>query len=175
VAVAAEWWAHALGWSAAGSLAAGLVLVAVVPLAPYGFLHDFPEDVQEAAAEPTPAQRRAGAVGGAVFLAVLLAVPVAVPLGWGLTHPGAPWWSLTAMAVVALAVFTAFDTVVVDWLVICRLRPSFLVLPGTEHCAGWSDYRFHLREVLRPRALALFPVLGGAVGTAVWGLLRLLG
>src|SRR5690606_4592888 len=101
VAVAAEWWAHALGWSAAGRLAAGLALAAGAPRAPYGCLHDFPEAGQEAAAEPTPAQRRAGAVGGAGFLAVLVAVRRAVPLGGGLTHPGAPWWSLTAMAVVA--------------------------------------------------------------------------
>lgn len=39
---------------------------------------------------------------------------------------------------------------------------------GTEHCAGWGDYGFHLREALRPRALALFPLLGAVIGTASW-------
>lgn len=163
-----DWWAHVLGWSAAGSAVAAAVLLAVLAYAPYGFLHDFPDDIREAAAPPTPAQRRAGIVGGAVFMLTLLAALATPPITWGLAHPDTSWWSLSAMAVVGLAVFALVDLVIIDWLVICSLRPRVLLLTGTGHCAGWSDYGFHLRETLRPRALALFPLFGAVIGTASW-------
>lgn len=163
-----DWWLHALVWSSAGSAVASVVLLTILFLAPYGFLHDYPEDVREAAAPPTPAQRRAGTVGGAVFMFVLLAALTTPSVMWGLAHPDASWWSLAAMVVVALAVFALADLVVIDWLVICGLRPRALILPGTEQCAGWGDYDFHLREALRPRALALFPLFGAVLGTVAW-------
>ena len=163
-----DWWTHVLAWSAAGSTVAALVLLVVLALAPYGFLHDFPEDVRKAAVPPTAAQRRAGIVGGAVFMVVLLAALATPAITWGIAHPDASWWSLAAMAVVALAVFTLVDLVVIDWLVICALRPRVLLLPGTEQCAGWGDYGFHLREALQPKALALFPVFGAVIGTVAW-------
>lgn len=53
----------------------------------------------------------------------------------------------------SFALFAVLDILIVDWLIICTLRPRRLVYPGTEDCAGWHDYGFHVREQLRTRAV----------------------
>ncbi len=74
------------------------------------------------------------------------------------------------MALLVSTLFAMFDILVIDWLIICTLRPRRLVYPGTENCAGWGDYGFHAREQLRPRALAVFVGSSAVVGLIIWRL-----
>jgi hypothetical protein len=57
-------------------------------------------------------------------------------------------------------VFNVFDLVVIDWLVVCLVTPKFVVIPGTEGCAGYKNYAHHARG---------FAV--GMIGSAVWAAL----
>ncbi|MDH3734751.1 MAG: hypothetical protein OEU54_14585 [Gemmatimonadota bacterium] len=43
----------------------------------------------------------------------------------------------------ALSVFNLVDLLILDWLILVRIQPGFVVLPGTEGLAGYDDYRFH--------------------------------
>jgi hypothetical protein len=47
-----------------------------------------------------------------------------------------------------LSVFNVVDLAVLDWLVFARLRPRFLVLPGTEGLPGYGDYGFYFKGFL---------------------------
>jgi hypothetical protein len=62
-------------------------------------------------------------------------------------------------AFIHLAVmFTAFnvlDWLVLDWLIVVAIRPRFIILPGTEGMAGYSDYGFHFRGFLIGTAITL--------------------
>ena len=49
---------------------------------------------------------------------------------------------------VIFSVINVLDWLVFDWLIVVRIRPSFLVLPGTEGMAGYRDYAFHFRGFL---------------------------
>jgi hypothetical protein len=42
-------------------------------------------------------------------------------------------------------IFVAFDTVVIDGLFIGLIQPDWVILPGTEEMAGYSDYGYTLR------------------------------
>lgn len=42
-----------------------------------------------------------------------------------------------------------FDLTILDWIIFAKITPDIVVLPGTEGMAGYTDYRFHLREHLR--------------------------
>ncbi len=68
----AQWMAHALGFGLLATVACGIVLITVQFLAPYAFLSDYPEDIREAAPEPTPTQKHAGTIGGIVFVIALI-------------------------------------------------------------------------------------------------------
>lgn len=163
----AAWWAHTIGWGSAVALGCGAVLLAVVFAVPTAFLADYPADIRQGAASPGPGRRRAGLAGGLVFLLCLLAGAGGVTFAWGRADPQAGFVELWGTALAVLVLFAVVDVLLVDWLVICTLRPRRIVLPGTEGCAGWRDYGFHLREQLRPRALVALLMMSGAVATAV--------
>lgn len=166
----ADWWAHTLGWGSLAALACGVLLVAVEFAAPYTFLNDYPPDIRERAPRPTVAQRRAALVGGLVFVLSLIGTIGGVVWSWGAANPGTGFLALAGMALAVMILFAILDIVVIDWLIICTWRPRRLVYPGTEDCAGWRDYRFHVVEQLRPRALLVLLAASGTIGILVWWL-----
>lgn len=52
-----------------------------------------------------------------------------------------------------------FDLTILDWLLFVTITPSFVVLPGTEGLAGYSDYGFHLKAHMRALPLLVIPAL----------------
>ena len=136
------------------------------------FATDYPPDIQQALRDlPQPAFSRAerirsAFIGPAFLLALLGAVVWAT---WQRLNAN-PAYGFGQAYLMALAVFAAFaviDLLFVDWLVICRLRPAGIVIPGTEGCAGWSDYRFHLREQFSVKGLAALVVVPALVAGVV--------
>ena len=35
-----------------------------------------------------------------------------------------------------------------DWLLVCTVRPAWLIIPGTENCGSYSDYGHHFKGFL---------------------------
>lgn len=163
-----DYWTHALLGGGLASAASAVVLVTVLLLAPYTFLSDYPADIRQRAAPPSPRQRRASYVGGAAFLVTLFGSLFAVVFAWGRWNPGAGFVELAAMALVGIVLFTIVDTVIVDWLVVCTWRPQRIVFPGTEECAGWRDRKFHLTEALQPKALGVLVAGSALIGFIAW-------
>lgn len=163
-----EWWLYAACWGSLAALASAVVLIAVVFVAPYAFLSDYPADIRSRAPVPTRAQRRLGTIGGLLFVLSLLGAVGGVLWGWQISHPGAGFIELALMAFVVLVIFAVLDIVVVDWLIICTWRPRRLVYPGTEECFGWRDYGFHVRQQVRLRGLAVLVGGGALPGFLVW-------
>ena len=57
------------------------------------------------------------------------------------------------------------DLLIVDWLIVCTIRPNVIVPSGTEHCAGWKDYGFHFKGFLHGCVWKdLCEAPGGSVG-----------
>ena len=74
------------------------------------------------------------------------------------------------MAFATLFAFCLIDLVIIDWGLVCWLRPSWIVVRGTEQAEGWGDYMFHVREQLSPKGLAAMfgiPVVVAAAATAL--------
>ena len=66
--------------------------------------------------------------------------------------------------------FALFDLVITDWLGISTWSPRQLMLPGTEECAGWKDYGFHVKEQLYPKAPFVLFAASLVMGFVVWWL-----
>ena len=47
-------------------------------------------------------------------------------------------------------VFLAYlvDLVILDWLIVCKITPQFVIIPGTEE-ADYKDFSHHYRAQLR--------------------------
>lgn len=77
-------------------------------------------------------------------------------------------------AFATLVAYCLIDLVIVDWIVLCWWRPSWIVVRGTEEAEGWGDYLFHVREQLSPKGLAAMfglPLVIAGAATATRALL----
>lgn len=60
------------------------------------------------------------------------------------------------------------DLLILDWLVVCTVTPKWMVLPGTQHCKGYKDYRFHFTGFLHGCVyMTLFGLLFAGVDYAI--------
>lgn len=166
----AQWWGHALTYGTIVVLLSGAVLLAVLFLTPYALIDDYPEDIRQAAPAPTTEQKRARLISGIVFVIVLCASITSVVWAWGARHPEASYLELALMTFVLSVMFALFDLVIIDWLIIRTWRPRALLFPGTEDCAGWRDYVFHVKEQLQPKALLVLVGASAVIGLLVWWL-----
>lgn len=60
------------------------------------------------------------------------------------------------------------DLRILDWLILCRLTPRWVILPGTEHVVIPKPYLQHFKWVL------MGPVVSVIVGLAIAALLHFL-
>ncbi|MDX1578974.1 MAG: hypothetical protein R3266_10830 [Gemmatimonadota bacterium] len=130
------------------------------------WLGDYPPDIREAFGPMSRTARRQRAVTG-VLLGVVLLGALGLGLVWLHRADASPEFFDVALYVfVLLTTFNLFDLLVLDWLWFVRLRPSFIVLPGTEGMAGYDDDGFHFRAFLTgiagSIALALLIASGAA-------------
>lgn len=166
----AQWWGHALTYGSIAVLLSGAMLLVVLFLTPDALIDDYPEDIRQAAPSPTAGQKRAGLISGIVFVIVLFSSITGVVWAWGAQHPQASYLELALITFVLSVMFALFDLIIIDWLIICTWRPKALVYPGTEDCAGWRDYGFHVKEQLQPKALLVLVGASSVIGLLVWWL-----
>ncbi len=116
---------------------------------PFSMLHDYPEDIQAAAAIDKPskeqekAARRFGAVGGFIIFVILLI--------FGLMRFYSEQASFVQVHIYLFIVamtWNVVDLLVMDWLIVCTITPKWVVIRGTEGCKGYKDYLFHFKGFL---------------------------
>lgn len=116
---------------------------------PWEMVHDYPKDIQEnhTIPEPTPLQKR----NAKLFQIIAsLAIFGALFLFGFLQFRGDRTGFLTILLFTFIVVFTwnVVDLLLMDWLIVCTVTPKWIVLPGTEGCAGYKDYGFHFKGFL---------------------------
>lgn len=166
-------WPLVLRASAYGVLLSAVVfplILAITKLNPEILLKDYPPDIQ---AKHGPMSARARRQRGPVAVVVIVLMVALITLslrglrasaGGDLAFP-ATWVHLFSL----FAVFNLLDWLVLDWLIVVRLRPAFMILPGTEGLAGYGDYGFHFRGFLMGMVITLVTslVVAGVVA-AFW-------
>jgi len=124
-------------------------ILVVVRINPEIMLRDYPPDVRAEHGPMSDRSKRQRLVVGILVLAVMFGVIVA-SLAPILDDVDAADLFPTSFVhfFVMFSVINVLDWLVFDWLIVVRIRPSFLVLPGTEGMAGYRDYAFHFRGFL---------------------------
>ena len=137
---------HGLMDGIALSAALGLVIVVSLYFNARLWLHDYPQPMQARVPPLTPRERQLRMVLGLVFFGVLvggLALGVNAlerALGGTISFLYAFIYCL-----LVLNLFNLFDAVVLDYLLLARMKPAFAILPGTEDLVGlFDDRRMHL-------------------------------
>lgn len=125
------------------SLALTTLMLVSFALAPDMYVGDYPPDIRAKFGKMSARSARMRPYVAVMFFAVAMGIPLA-----GLYQVRADIGTLTfssalVFSLVALLTFNVYDLLILDWLVVCTLRPRWFVLPGTEGMAGYRDYRFH--------------------------------
>jgi len=122
------------------------------------WLHDYPPAIQERFGPMSPAAKRQGRVVAIPLFAILLGGPALST--WRLRRRVSgelAFASAFAHAYALMALFNLVDLLIVDYLLLVRLRPSFAVLPGTEGMAAYDDVGFHVKGFGKGMAFGLVP------------------
>jgi len=156
--------ASALWWGAVLSIPLSLVALGTTWLSPRIMLHHYPKAIQARVSPKTRGENTATIAAVLVALPLLIAPPALISVmaqhsaGEAFIH-----------AVTIILVMNLFDLVVIDWLLFCTITPRFMVVPGTEGAAEYSEFKPHAVGFL---AGLPFTALGGGVAALaafLWG------
>ncbi|BBZ05425.1 hypothetical protein MCHIJ_48620 [Mycolicibacterium chitae] len=163
-----SWLWHALVFGGGSLLIPTAILLVCLRWARPAFADDYPPDIQSRMPPFTRTERRLSWVLGPAFILTLLAAVLWTTWSWLDADPARGLLSAYGMALGTAALFCLVDLVLVDWLIICRWRPSWVIIPGTADAAGWGDYGFHLRAQFSGKGLlALFGLPAAVAAVAV--------
>jgi hypothetical protein len=155
---------HALLYSA---IVDGYLLLLMVLTSPrvWGY-NDYPRAIKDQVPAQTPGEKR---------LAILLSIPWFVfVLGFpiystyalkGQTGGEIPFWAAALNVLVMTLLATLVDLLLLDWLIVCRITPRFVVIPGSD-AADYKDFSHHFRG--HARALPVQIILCLLVATIAW-------
>jgi len=143
---------HALAWGLVLSVYMTAAIFALARIDVGMWVNDYPPDIRERYGPIRPESKRRGLVLGIPAMVIGLAIAVIGTLRAG-GGEVLGFGELFLHMFVVMTVFNLVDLVVLDWLIFVRLRPRFLVLPGTEDCVGYDDDAFHFVAFLKGTAL----------------------
>ena len=126
-----------------------VVILLSLRLNPETWLNDYPPDIRKKFGPMGAEARRLRIPTAILFLGILFGV-----IGRGLyrmhqSSVGGLDFPMAFTYTFAVGqIFNVVDLLILDWLIFVALSPRFIVLPGTEGLAGYSDYGFHFRAFL---------------------------
>lgn len=139
---------HALEFGVVLSIVLFGLLLAVLRANPEIMLNDYPPDIRAKWGPMTEHTKRQR-----VFVAILLLVPVLSITAWSTRSLSALAGGDVTFAIafahfaIMFGTFNLFDWLLLDWPLV-YWQPRFVVLPGTEGLAGYTNYWFHFRGFL---------------------------
>ena len=140
---------HAAVWGVLLSALLFPLVLGLTRLNPEILLNDYPPDIK---AKHGPMSARARWLRLPVALVVTALLVALIVWSFQAVRAGAggdlSFRDAGLHLFVMFNVFNLLDLVVLDWLIVVRLRPKFMILPGTEGLAGYSDYAFHFKGFL---------------------------
>lgn len=126
------------------SAIASTYLLVLLRFNPRIFLGHYPKEIREVVPPKSAKEQRIS-----ILLSMLIGVPIAAALLWRTATLGShSFWKLFAYAFGVLFVFNLVDLLILDWLIVCRVKPRWVILPGTEHIATPNLYAHHFKEFL---------------------------
>ncbi len=86
-------------------------------------------------------------------MSILLGALIGAPFTWALFWRTAnleshSFWERFAYAFGVLFIFNVVDLLILDWLIVCKFKLSWVVLPGMEHIPMPIPYLHHFKEFL---------------------------
>lgn len=126
------------------SLAASAGLLLLLRFKPRLMLQHCPKEIRAIVPPKSKNERRLSKL-----LGLLMGVPFASVLLWRTaTVASRTFWEFFAYAFGVLFIFNLVDLLILDWLIVCWLKPRWVILSGTEHVVVPKPYFHHFKGFL---------------------------
>jgi hypothetical protein len=126
------------------------LFIGIAYLNPEIWLKDYPPDIQDkfgSISKKAKQQRRLVAIP--VFLILFGIIILSIVQLRQISGGELTFLDIFLSTFVILQTFNVVDLLILDWLIFVTVRPSVIILPGTEGLQGYSDYGFHFRAFLK--------------------------
>ena len=138
----------------------GSIIVASLYYNPEIWYDDYPPEIQAKVGPMSAAAKKQRLIVAIPFLVSMLGLPSYSNLKLKRENHGRLSFKngfINAYAVYTL--FGLFDLLVIDYLLLIRLRPRFAVLPGTDDREYANDFAYHLNGFLKGLGFGMIPSL----------------
>lgn len=115
---------------------------------PHVFLHDYPKELQAVIVLPEFTNKKPAFAFLTVSMTLIVAFLFWSPI-YTFYSTDAGFGSIFLHVWIVTMCWNLFDLLVMDWLIFCTWRPSFIVLPGSEGHKSYRNYAFHLIGFLK--------------------------
>ena len=108
------------------------------------FLQHSYKEIREVVPPKSEKERRMS-----VLLGLLVGIPLTSALLWRSATLGShAFWEIFAYAFGVLFIFNLVDLVILDWFIVCWLKPRWVILPGTERIVILKPWLHHFKGFL---------------------------
>jgi hypothetical protein len=133
----------------------GIVLVTLI-FFPRIWVSRAPADIQRALGGLSIPEMRLARVFQVISLvSVVGTLGYAVAQLFAMSNGAASFLEIAASLFLIMQVWNVVDLLLIDWLLIVKLRPAWMMFPGIEQLPGFGDYGFHFRGFLKGIVLSL--------------------
>ena len=141
------------------SVVASTYLLVLLRFNPRMFLKHFPKEIREIVPPKSEKERRMSILLGAPLGLLFIGSTFASALLWRASAQGSlSFWELFAHVFGLFFLFNLVDLLILDWLIVCRFTPRWLIIPGTEHIVMPKEYLYHFKGFLMGTVVS---VIGG--------------
>ena len=151
------------------SVVASTYLLVLLRFKPRMFLRHFPKAIREIVPPRSEKERRLSIMLGVPLGLLFIASIFASALRWRASAQGSlSFWELFAHVFGLFFIFNLVDLLILDWLIVCRFTPRWLIIPGTEQIVMPKEYLYHFKGFLMGTVVS---VIGGLAIAALLNVL----
>lgn len=134
-------------------------------------LNDYPPDVKAKWGPISQKARKERNVYAVILFAAIIGWLIYVPIR--LTDALGSTPNFLAMFVciaIIYSIFNLWDAFIIDWLLLTKMFPQIVILPGTESMAGYTDMKLWTINLLKgiPISLMMGLISAGASSLVMW-------
>ena len=131
------------------SLVGSTFLLILLRFNPRIFLKHFPKEIREIVPPKSEKERRISILLGVPLGLLFIGSTFASALLWrAAAHGSLSFWELFTHVFGLFFLFNLVDLLILDWLIVCRFTPRWLIIPGTEHIVMPKEYLYHFKGFL---------------------------
>ena len=127
-----------------------MILLGSIAYNPMLWLRTYPEDVKSKVQPKNNQGKKLALIFQIPFLIIMIGVPIfsTAILKSNMGNEFSFWIGFANFAGIS-SMFNLVDTVIIDWIIFCKITPKFIIIEGTERMEGYKDYTMHLKAFIK--------------------------